>query len=109
MPHGVANAMLLPHVCRYNMLANPEKFADIAVFMGENVEGLSTMEAAEKAIESLFRLSSDVGIPKSLKEAGVKEEDIEIMSINALKDGNAFSNPRKGNEKDIAEIFRAAM
>ena len=44
--------MLLPHVCRYNMLANPEKFADIAVFMGENVEGLSTMEAAEKAIES---------------------------------------------------------
>ena len=52
---------------------------------------------------------SDVGIPKSLKEAGVKEEDIEIMSINALKDGNAFSNPRKGNEKDIAEIFRAAM
>ena len=109
MPHGVANAMLLPHVCRYNMIANPEKFADIAVFMGENVDGLSTIEAAEKAIDALFRLSSDVGIPKSLKEAGVKEEDIELMSVNALKDGNAFSNPRKGNEKDIAAIFRAAM
>lgn len=109
MPHGVANAMLLPHVCRYNMIANPEKFADIAEFMGEKTEGLSTIEAAEKSIEAIFRLSSDVGIPKSLKEAGVKEEDIELMSINALKDGNAFSNPRKGSEKDIAKIFRSAM
>lgn len=109
MPHGVANAMLLPHVCRYNMIANPQKFADIAEFMGENIDGLSLMEAAEKAIDSLFKLSSDIGIPKSLKEAGIKEEDIELMSENALKDGNAFSNPRKGNEKDVAEIFRAAF
>lgn len=109
MPHGVANAMLLPHVCRYNMIANLEKFADIAEFMGENTSGLSVMDAAEKAIDSLFKLSSDIGIPKSLKEAGIKEEDIELMSENALKDGNAFSNPRKGNEKDVANIFRAAF
>ena len=109
MPHGVANAMLLPHVCRYNMIANPEKFADIAEFMGEKTDGLSVIEAAEKSIEAIFRLSGDVGIPKSLKEAGVKEEDIELMSNNALKDGNAFSNPRKGNEKDIASIFKSAM
>ena len=109
MPHGVANAMLLPHVCRYNMIANPEKFADIAEFMGEKIDGLSVIEAAEKSIEAIFRLSGDVGIPKSLREAGVKEEDIELMSINALKDGNAFSNPRKGNERDIANIFKSAM
>jgi 1,3-propanediol dehydrogenase len=109
MPHGVANAMLLPHVCRYNMIANPKKFADIAEFMGENTSGLSVMEAAEKAIDSLFKLSSDIGIPKSLEEAGIKEEDIELMSENALKDGNAFSNPRKGNEKDVENIFRSAF
>lgn len=109
MPHGMANAMLLPHVCKYNMIANLEKFADIAGFMGEKTAHLSTVEAAEKAIQSMFRLSSDVGIPSSLKEIGIKEEDIELMSINALKDGNAFSNPRKGNEKDVANIFRAAM
>lgn len=47
MPHGVANAVLLPHVARYNLIANPEKFADIAEFMGENTDGLSTMDAAE--------------------------------------------------------------
>jgi 1,3-propanediol dehydrogenase len=105
----MANAMLLPHVCKYNMIANLEKFADIAEFMGEKTSHLSTIEAAEKAIQAMFRLSSDVGIPSSLKEIGIKEEDIELMSINALKDGNAFSNPRKGNEKDVANIFRAAM
>lgn len=109
MPHGVANAMLLPHVCRYNMISNPQKFADIAEFMGENIKGLSVMAAAEKAIDSLFALSSDIGIPTSLKEAGINEEDIQLMSENALKDGNAFSNPRKGNAKEVAEIFKAAF
>lgn len=109
MPHGVANAMLLPHVERYNLISNPQKFADIAEFMGENISGLSGMEAAEKAIDAMFRLSKDVGIPASLKEMGVKEEDFEYMAKMALKDGNAFSNPRKGNEKDIVNIFKAAF
>lgn len=108
MAHGVANAMLLPHVERYNMISNPKKFADIAEFMGENISGLSVMEAAEKAINAMFRLSEDVGIPKGLKEMGVKQEDFEHMAELALLDGNAFSNPRKGNVKDIINIFKAA-
>lgn len=108
MAHGVANAMLLPHVERYNMISNPKKFADIAEFMGENISGLSVMEAAEKAINAMFRLSEDVGIAKSLKEMGVKQEDFEHMAELALLDGNAFSNPRKGNAKDIINIFKAA-
>ena len=109
MPHGVANAMLLPHVEKYNLISNPQKFADIAEFMGENIDGLSVMEAAEKAIDAMFKLSADIGIPASLKEMGVKEEDFEYMAKMALKDGNAFSNPRKGNEKDIISIFKAAF
>lgn len=109
MPHGVANAMLLPHVEKYNLISNPQKFADIAEFMGENIDGLSVMEAAEKAIDAMFKLSADIGIPASLKEMGVKEEDFEYMAEMALKDGNAFSNPRKGNEKDIISIFKAAF
>jgi len=108
MPHGVANAMLLPHVERYNMISNPQKFADIAEFMGENIQGLSVIEAAEKAIDAMFRLSKDVGIPTSLKEMGIKEEDFEYMAEMALKDGNAFSNPRKGGAKDIVALFKAA-
>ncbi len=108
MPHGVANAMLLPHVERYNMISNPKKFADIAEFMGENISGLSVIEAAEKAIDAMFRLSKDVGIPASLKEMGIKEKDFEYMAELALLDGNAFSNPRKGNQRDIVNIFKAA-
>ncbi|MDK2563528.1 iron-containing alcohol dehydrogenase [Romboutsia sedimentorum] len=108
MPHGVANAMLLPHVCKYNVISNPQKFADIAEFMGEKIDGLSVHEAAQKAIDAMFRLSKDIGIPTSLKEKGIKEEDFEYMAEMALKDGNAFSNPRKGNEKDIVNIFKSA-
>ena len=109
MPHGVANAMLLPHVCKYNLISNPQKFADIAEFMGENIEGLSVMDAAQKAIDAMFRLSTDIGIPAKLRDMGVKEEDFGYMAEMALKDGNAFSNPRKGNERDIVEIFKAAF
>lgn len=109
MAHGVANAVLLPHVCRYNLIANPEKFADIATFMGENVSRLSTMDAAERAINAIARLSNDVGIPQHLRDLGVKEADFPYMAEMALKDGNAFSNPRKGNEKEIVEIFRQAF
>ena len=109
MPHGVANAVLLPHVARYNLIANPEKFADIAEFMGENTDGLSTMDAAELAIRAIARLSADIGIPQHLRELGVKEADFPYMAEMALKDGNAFSNPRKGNEKEIAGIFRQAF
>ena len=108
MPHGVANAILLPHVCRYNLIANVQKFADIAGFLGENTVGCSAIEGAEKAINALFRLSADVAIPAHLSELGVKEQDFELMADNALKDGNAFSNPRKGTKEDIVLIFKAA-
>lgn len=108
MPHGVANAILLPHVCRYNLISNVQKFADIADFLGENVQGCSLLEAADKAIHALFRLSEDVSIPTHLSKLGVQEKDFELMAENALKDGNAFSNPRKGSKEDIIAIFKAA-
>lgn len=108
LAHGVANAMLLPYVEEFNIISNPQKFADIAEFMGENILGLSVREAADKAIDAMFKLSKDIGIPERLRNVGVKEEDFEYMAGNALKDGNAFSNPRKGTEKDIVNIFKAA-
>ncbi|MEO1770496.1 iron-containing alcohol dehydrogenase [Candidatus Enterococcus ferrettii] len=109
MAHGVANSILLPIVERYNLISNPEKFAKIAIYLGENTTGLSTLEAADKAIEAIERLSADVGIPKNLKVMGVKREDFELMAENALKDGNAFSNPRKGNKEEIIDLFEQAF
>lgn len=107
-PHGVCCALLLPYVEEYNIIACPDRFAQLAEIMGENTEGLSTRDAAELAIKAMKQLSEDVGIPHSIKEIGAKPEDFELMAENALKDGNAFSNPRKGTREDITKIFQAA-
>lgn len=107
-PHGVCCALLLPYVEEYNIIACPDRFAQLAEIMGENTEGLSTRDAAELAIKAMKQLSEDVGIPHSIKEIGAKQEDFELMAENALKDGNAFSNPRKGTKEDIIKIFQAA-
>ncbi len=109
MPHGVANAVLLPHVERWNLMVNPKKFADIAEALGENICGLGKIEAAEKAIEAIEKLSASVGIPKGLASLGVKDSDIQPMAELALQDGNAGCNPRKGTVKDIVELFKNAM
>ncbi|AEV94909.1 iron-containing alcohol dehydrogenase [Pediococcus claussenii] len=107
-PHGVCCALLLPYVEKFNLIADPQRFADLATFMGENTEGLSTRDAAELSIKAMKQMSEDVGIPRSIKEIGAKPEDFELMAENALKDGNAFSNPRKGTKEDIIKIFQAA-
>jgi alcohol dehydrogenase len=108
LPHGVCNAILLPHVERFNLGAKRERFVDIAIALGENVDGLSTGEAADKALTAIERLSKDVGIPGSLKELGVKEEDFEILATNAMKDACSFTNPRKGKLHEIVGILSAA-
>lgn len=107
-PHGVCCAVLMPTVERFNMIAAPERFAKIAELLGENIQGLSKMAQAERGIVALERISEDVGIPTNIKSIGAKVEDFELMAENALKDGNAFSNPRKGTKADIVNLFTEA-
>lgn len=109
LPHGVCNAILLPAVSEYNLIACPQRFADIAVAMGENITGLSVFEAAQKAITAIRRLSASIGIPSGLKELHVKEADLLIMSENAKKDACQFTNPRTATLEQVIEIFKAAM
>lgn len=109
LPHGVCNAILLPHVCEFNMIACPDRYADIARFMGCNVEGLTTTEAAAVAIDAIRELSQDVGIPSGLAELNVKAEDFDIMATNAQKDACMLTNPRKATHAQVVEIFAAAM
>jgi len=109
LPHGVCNAILLPHVQRFNMIARVGRFKDIAMAMGENVSGLSDRAAAEKALEAIKTLSADVGIPSGLTELGVKEKDLKIMAENAQKDACGFTNPRCPTLNDVIEIYRWAL
>ncbi len=107
-PHGVCCALLLPYAEEYKLIADPERFAELARIMGENTDGLSSRDAAELSIKAMKQLSEDVGIPHSIKDIGAKPEDFDLMAENALKDGNAFSNPRKGTKEDIVKIFQEA-
>jgi alcohol dehydrogenase len=109
LPHGVCNAILLPHVQRFNMIARVDRFVDIAIAMGEPVEGLSARNAAEIALDAIKTLSTDVGIPSGLKELGVKEQDLRIMAENAQKDACGFTNPRCPTLDNVVEIYRWAL
>jgi alcohol dehydrogenase len=109
LPHGVCNAILLPVVEQFNLLARADRFRDIAVALGENVEGLSVNDAAQVAIESIKRLSKAVGIPSGLSALGVKEEDFELMAKNAKLDACQATNPRLATLEQVIELFRQAM
>lgn len=109
LPHGMCNALLLPHVSRFNLISRLDRYAKIAEVMGENINGLSPRAAAEKALEAIVTLSKDVGIPSGLREVNVKEEDHQIMAEHAMKDACGFTNPRVPQLKDVIGIFQAAM
>ena len=109
LPHGVCNAILLPHVSRYNLIANMERFAEIAVALGENIEGLSIRAAADKALDAIQILSADIGIPSGLAELGVKEDDLKTMADNAQADACGLTNPRCPTLDDVIQIYKNAL
>ncbi|EXR08658.1 iron-containing alcohol dehydrogenase family protein [Acinetobacter baumannii 1232509] len=109
LPHGVCNAILLPHVCEFNLIACPDRYAKIAELMGVNTHGLTVTEAAYAAIDAIRKLSSSIGIPSGLTELGVKTEDLAVMAENAQKDACMLTNPRKANHAQVVEIFKAAL
>lgn len=94
---------------KFNLIASPARFADIAAAMGENIDGLSDRDAADKAITSIEKLSTDIGIPAGLTELGVKEEDLKTMAENAMKDACSLTNPRLATLDDIIRIYKNAL
>ncbi|ENP7382824.1 L-threonine dehydrogenase [Vibrio parahaemolyticus] len=109
LPHGVCNAILLPHVQRYNAQVCPERLRDVAKAMGVDVEGMSAEQGAAAAIDAIVALAKDVGIPAGIKELGAKLEDIPTLADNALKDACGFTNPKQATHEEISAIFEAAM
>lgn len=108
-PHGVCNAILLPHGCSFNLIACPQRYADIAQAMGVDTTGLMPMEAAERGVEAIRKLSAAVGIPAGLSEIGVKTSDIPALAENAIKDICCLFNPRTIKLEDLARLYTEAM
>lgn len=109
LPHGVCNAVLLPHVAKFNAPVCGDKFRDIAGALGVDTSGMTVQEANEEAINAIRKLSVDVGIPSGLKELGVKENDFIQMAKNALLDVCTGGNPRKVTLEDTIEIYQSAF
>ena len=109
LPHGVCNAVLLPHVQTFNATVCAARLTDVAQAMGADVRGLSPEEGAQAAIAAIRTLAKDVDIPAGLRDLGAKVEDIPLLATNALKDACGFTNPRKADQAQIEEIFRNAF
>ena len=109
LPHGVCNAILLPHVQEYNKTTSASRLAKIAKIMGGNIEGLTDEQGADLCIDMIKSLSQTIGIPEGLGVLGVKESDFETLATNALNDACSLTNPRKGNLEEVIAIFKKAM
>ncbi|MEJ2032985.1 MAG: iron-containing alcohol dehydrogenase [Deltaproteobacteria bacterium] len=110
VPHGLANAVLLPYVMEYNVLGAPEKFAQVAEIMGQEIEDLPLREAALGAVEAVIQLNEDVGIPASLSELDLPKDRIPEMADIALTVTRPVeNNPRRPSRDDVIAIYETAF
>ena len=108
IPHGKACAMLLTAVLKFNGPATGEKYREIARVMGvPNVDAMDEATYRQAAIDVIQKLADDVGIPKSLSEAGVKREDIPFLAESAFNDACTPGNPRDVSLEDIIGIYES--
>ena len=105
IPHGVANAILLPTIMEFNMPKCVEKFGVIAKTMGVDTTGMSAEEAAQAAVEAVRALSIRVGIPQHLSELGINAGDIPALAAQAIADVCTPGNPRDVTEAEIVELY----
>lgn len=109
IPHGVANAVLLPTVMEFNKPCCVEKYGKIAEAMGVNISGMTPDEAAQAAVDAVKALSARVGIPARLSDLGIKEADVEPLSLQAIEDVCTPGNPREVALDDIRALYLSLL
>ncbi|OCA52466.1 L-threonine dehydrogenase [Photorhabdus namnaonensis] len=109
LPHGICNAVLLPHVQEFNAKAVAGRLKDIAAAMGVDVSAMNDQQGAVACIAEIRKLLKDTGIPAGLAELNVKPEDLPELATNALKDICCLTNPVQATHEEIVSIFKAAM
>ena len=109
IPHGVANALLLPVVMEFNMEKCLEKYPEIARAMGVDVSGMTKEDASRAACDAVKALAVKVGIPQHLRELGISESDIYALAEQALADVCTPGNPRDVSLSDIEFLYRKVL
>ena len=110
IPHGVANAVLLPYVMEFNKDYTGEKFREIARVLGvDGVDGMNETEYRQAAIDAVRKLSLDVNIPQTLKEIGVQEEDLPALAEAAMADVCTGGNPRPCTFELVLDVYKKAF
>ncbi|MCF8567116.1 iron-containing alcohol dehydrogenase [Alicyclobacillus tolerans] len=104
VPHGVANAVLLPYVAAFNMVGNAKGYAEVAYALGVPEQG-SAIAAAEAGVKELVRMNQHLGIPDSFKNLGVTVEMFPDMIRHTFRSGNIAINPRRVSEEDVRAIY----
>ncbi len=108
VPHGVANAVLLPTVIEYNALSDHGRYEKIYNFIREKKEPAKDFKP-QMLIDEIKKLNADLGIPQSLSEVGVTEDKIEAMAKDAVVHPNVLANPRQTNLKEMIELYKKAL
>jgi alcohol dehydrogenase len=109
MPHGVSNAIVLPHAMKFMLPGAVSKYVDIAVAFGEDVTGMSERAAAEKAVSAVEQLSRDVDLPGGLSKYGAKEDDLPKFSESIAENFMIPLSPRIASAADILAICKEAL
>jgi alcohol dehydrogenase class IV len=104
LPHGLLNAILLPHVMRYNAETHAERYVAVAGALGVATDQIDASTAAERAVEYVEELSRSLGIPAGLRELGVDPADFDRFAVDALRDAYIATNPRPVSEEDVHRI-----
>jgi alcohol dehydrogenase class IV len=111
VPHGASNAALLGVVMDFSLTGNPTRYARIAQAMGEDIAGLSDLEAARLGAEAVKKLIRDIKVP-SLRELGVDREKLDKlapkMAEDAIASGSPANNPRQATKEEIIELYKMA-
>jgi len=109
-PHGVVNGLLLPYVMEYNVTVSSRRMAEIARVMGVKTQGTSERETAQSAVEEVYRLVQDIGLPSRMRDIGVKENDIRSMAEATMGVTRLLrNNPRRVTVDDLEQIFKRAF
>lgn len=109
LPHGLCNALLLPHVVRFNLDQASDKFSDLAVALGAGKPWRSGRENGESLVRALFNLAREIELPSSLADIGVRAESLPALAKEAMSEAIGRNNPRPYEEQQVLELYRAAL